>query len=245
MTNQLKTCLVIPCYNEASRLPITAFQEFMQERPSVGLCFVNDGSSDNTVQVLQELVQNHPQAKVLDLTINGGKAEAVRQGMLSLANEDWDYVGFWDADLATPLSEIENFLPVLAEKSYDSVMGSRIQRLGSQIHRKRFRHILGRVFATIASLTLKLAVYDTQCGSKFYRGNLIGELFAQNFLSHWLFDVELLFRLKNLNQGKPLEETLFELPLSFWKDIHGSRLKITDFLIAPWELWKISRHYGH
>ena len=114
MTNQLKICLVIPCYNEAQRLPITQFQQFMQQNPQIGLCFVNDGSSDKTQEVLQKLIEEFPQARVLELAKNGGKAEAVRQGMLFLAPEDWDYVGFWDADLATPLSEIQSFLPVLS-----------------------------------------------------------------------------------------------------------------------------------
>ena len=124
------------------------------------------------------------------------------------------------------------------------VLGSRIKRLGASIDRKAKRHYLGRVFATFASLTLRLPVYDTQCGAKLVQAALVPQLFDQPFLSRWIFDVELLARLRNLVGVQKLLDATIEAPLDKWEDIGGSKLRFSYMMRAPLELWKIARRYN-
>ena len=84
-------------------------------------------------------------------------------------------------------------------------------------------HYLGRVFATFASITIGLPVYDTQCGFKVFNHQLAYEIFSKNFISKWIFDVELFLRAKS-------KDTFFkEIPLKYWVDISGSKLKKQTF----------------
>jgi len=236
--------LVVPCYNEASRLDLAAFRGFEMAPRRVAFCFVNDGSRDRTLEVLQGLCRELPgRAAVLDLAGNSGKAEAVRQGMLAALGWGAKAVGFWDADLATPLAELKHFCDVLDERpEVEVVIGSRVRLLGRRIERSALRHYLGRVFATGASLTLGLPVYDTQCGAKLLRATpLARELFTTPFLTRWVFDVELLARYRRLVSEKtpPLERRLYELPLVQWTDVAGSKVRPWDFVRSGLELARI------
>jgi dolichyl-phosphate beta-glucosyltransferase len=240
--------LVVPCYNEAARLDLAAFRGYETARRRIGFCFVNDGSHDRTLEVLQGLVREMPgRAVVLDLPRNGGKAEAVRQGMLAALGWGASAVGFWDADLASPLAELARFCDVLDERpQVELVIGSRVRLLGRRIERSAVRHYLGRIFATGASLTLGLPVYDTQCGAKLLRATpLTRELFATPFLTRWVFDVELLARYRRLvsEQPPPLEQRLYELPLAQWTDVAGSKVRPWDFVRSGLELVRIWRAY--
>ncbi|WP_372656152.1 dolichyl-phosphate beta-glucosyltransferase [Halobacteriovorax sp.] len=238
----MSICLIIPCFNEESRLDIHSFKEHAKNNSNHHFLFVNDGSSDGTLKILEEISRDSSNIDYLDLKDNGGKAEAVRLGFLhSLKLGTFSEVGFWDADLATPLSELPYFEQVLNEKKYDIIMGSRVLRLGGHIDRKWYRHVLGRLFATVASITLKLPVYDTQCGAKFFKTDLVEKLFSEKFVSYWIFDVELLFRYCKIE--KQASEKIYELPLNHWIDVEGSKLCTFDFLKAPLELRKIYKKY--
>src|SRR5438552_15827250 len=119
--------VVIPCYNEAQRLPTVKFQDFVRNEPSVKFIFVNDGSTDATQRVLEALRDFAPERfQICDLSKNVGKAEAVRKGVLLAFQSSPDYVGYWDADLATPLETITSFSDLLELKSdLEMVLGSR------------------------------------------------------------------------------------------------------------------------
>ncbi|NID11769.1 dolichyl-phosphate beta-glucosyltransferase [Fibrivirga algicola] len=240
-------CIIIPCYNEADRLPGSAFLAYQQAHPDVSFCFVNDGSRDQTAEVLATLQRQNPaQIDVLNLAQNQGKAGAVRAGMLHSVQKGHDYLGYFDADLATPLAAI-NDLRLVLDNHPDCVfvMGSRIKHLGVNIQRNAFRHYVGRIIATIISLILKLPVYDTQCGAKLLRREVIGTIFRDPFISPWLFDVELLARLVGLFGRPNLTGKLLEEPLQEWIEQADSRLSPT-YMFRMWtELYRIYRTYSH
>lgn len=235
--------LVIPCYNEAARLQLSAFAAALGEQPALSLLFVNDGSTDTTAALLNAWCAERPKASVLHHEVNKGKAEAVRSGVLQALETAPDVIGFWDADLATPLSELPRFLDVLDEDpTIDLVMGLRLKRLGATVQRGHVRHYLGRLAATAASWVLGLPVYDTQCGAKVFRvTERLRPLFAAPFHSAWLFDVELLARWL---QSRPTPKTrLYELPLQRWVNAPDTRITLRAALRAPLNLWTIWRVY--
>jgi dolichyl-phosphate beta-glucosyltransferase len=244
-----RTIIVVPCFNEAERLRVNCFQNFAAANRSVRFLFVNDGSTDGTGQLLDSIRLVAPVSfGVLHLTRNSGKAEAVRAGVLAALDEGCDYVGYWDADLATPIRAISSFLAVLEEKpEIELVLGSRVRLLGRRIERRTARHYLGRVFATAASLSLDLAIYDTQCGAKLFRSSpALGDAFSLRFHSRWVFDVELLARLIVSNRSGTfprLERSVYELPLVEWEDVEGSKIRPRDFVRAAMDLLLIHRRY--
>jgi len=247
----LQTTIVIPCYNEAERLASETFRRFAADHPAVRFLFVNDGSRDQTLQLLNALHEADAEHfSVLDLPQNRGKAEAVRNGMLRALSDGSRYAGFWDADLATPLEEIPRFVDILERGGRDICFGSRVRLLGRAIERHRVRHYLGRLFATAASYVLDLPVYDTQCGAKLFRAcEQTRALFAEPFCVNWTFDVEIIARLQSLTAHGPAGldagDRIYELPLNQWRDVAGSKVRPTDFVRGFVELLRIFHKYGH
>ncbi len=240
-----RTCIVVPCYNEEERLDIPAFEQYVADTIDVCFVLVDDGSKDSTLSIIQGLAAKHPdRIRALDVAPNQGKAEAVRRGMLlAMEGQRFDYAGFWDADLATPLDVIEVFANVLNRlPRVDIVLGARVALLGRQIERKASRHYLGRMFATAASIVLSLPVYDTQCGAKLFRVNDHARtLFATPFGSRWIFDVELIARYCRERSGLV---GIYELPLDRWSDVGESKVRPVDFLRAVGEMGLIFRTYS-
>lgn len=238
--------VIVPCYNEARRLDVGAFRTFIEREPEIEFLFVDDGSTDDTRQVLASLCAQAPdRLSHMALDRNAGKAEAVRRGILEAIDRGAAIVAFWDADLATPLDALPQFLGVLESRpELHIVMGSRVQLLGRNIDRRLSRHYLGRAFATTVSLMLGLRVYDTQCGAKMFRVTPeLGAVFADPFLSRWIFDVEILARLiaarRHGGAATALERCIYELPLTEWRDVRGSKVRAGDFLGAAPELMRI------
>lgn len=244
----LKATLVIPCYNEAQRLPQQSFLDFVEKYDFFNFLFVDDGSHDATSEVLKGLASKKPNRfRVLILEKNGGKAEAVRRGILEALKEEAAWLGFWDADLATPLEVLPEFM-ALAElfPPLEIIMGSRVKLLGHDIQRSPLRHYLGRIFATAASMVLDLAVYDTQCGAKMFKVTpQLKDIFFQPFGSRWIFDVEILARFKKIRRlsHHEAEAYIYEMPLPTWKDVAGSKVKPSDFFKAFGELVRIYWNY--
>ena len=242
--------LVVPCYNEAGRLHAPAFVEFVAGHPSVRLLFVDDGSTDGTMALIERMAQEAP-GRVLAMRLekNQGKAEAVRRGLLEAMAGSPALVGFWDADLATPLSTVDDFLNVAAKRrQVDLFLGSRVLLMGRDIRRKASRHYIGRVFATFTSLALDLPVYDTQCGAKVFRANdALRSVLESPFRSRWIFDVELLARYLSIpveDGGAPRQSRIYELAVPVWHNVPGSKLKAWDFIRSIGELavvWRTRR----
>jgi glycosyltransferase involved in cell wall biosynthesis len=243
----MKTTIVIPCYNEEKRLDVTRLEEFARGGQA-SLLFVNDGSTDGTLKLLQELAAKTAAISVIDLAANSGKAEAVRQGINHAAGEEEAvFVGFWDADLATPLAELPRFIRRMTDDpALELVTGARVKLLGRNIRRRVGRHYIGRLAATAISGVLQLPVYDTQCGAKLFRvDERLREVFAEPFLSRWIFDVEIIARYQQryAAEGKSFAGAMYELPLDSWEDVDGSKVRGKDFIRAGSDLWKIYRRY--
>jgi dolichyl-phosphate beta-glucosyltransferase len=227
--------VVVPCYNEASRLDETSFLE-LARCGRVKLLFVDDGSTDQTAEVLRRLTKEADALDVLSLPTNVGKAEAVRAGMRCAMDSGATVVGYCDADLSTPPRELVRLLDRLeSDRRLVAVFGSRVARLGSRIERTAFRHYAGRLYATLASAALGMTVYDTQCGAKVFRATpaLVAALDVP-FSSPWGFDVVLCHRLRAGTEscaGLP-DEAFLEEPLEQWHDVRGSKLNLSGTLRA-------------
>jgi dolichyl-phosphate beta-glucosyltransferase len=238
------TAVAIPCYNEERRLAPEAFLEAIRADPDLAFVFVDDGSTDGTLGLLRDLVGQVPdRMEVLELERNSGKAEAVRQGISRGFSRGPRLVGYWDADRATPLSYIRRFAERFDDPKVEMVLGSRVRLLGRRVQRSMTRHYVGRGFATIAGLALKLPVYDTQCGAKLFRADAIfRDLFARPFELDWCFDVEIFARLLEFEQAGRLEieKQCVEYPLEEWADAAGSKLTVRQFPNVLREILKLS-----
>jgi glycosyltransferase involved in cell wall biosynthesis len=241
--------IIIPCYNESQRLPADDFKAFARNHSGQKFLFVNDGSTDDTLTILKDLRDFAPeQFAICDLPSNVGKGEAVRTGILRGYDSAPDYMGYWDADLATPLEVILTFCELLDSRpEIEMVFGARVRLLGRDIERRALRHYPGRIFATAASLVLGLTIYDTQCGAKLFRASSnLRPLFQEPFLSRWLFDIEIVARLIQARRGTELPQpknVIYEFPLQIWHDVPDSKVKAWDFGKAFVGLGRIYWYY--
>ena len=228
------TAVVVPCYNERDRLDASRFVGYLDRDGRTDLIFVDDGSIDGTASVLLALRKARPgRVECLRLERNRGKAEAVRRGVLHAAERGYGVIGYLDADLSAPPEAVAVLRERLEARGMTIVLGSRVMLLGRSIRRNPFRHYVGRVFATMASIVLRERVYDTQCGAKIFRNTpMLHRVFSAPFHGRWTFDVELLARARIYGRarlGMALEEFAMEWPLEAWHDVGGSRLKPLDF----------------
>lgn len=223
----MTTQVVVPCFNEAERLDLSTFEALIQHVDRI--VFVDDGSTDATAVVIGEFVASRDGAvDLIRLEKNVGKAEAVRVGLLDAIERGATVVGYLDADLATPTSEMVRLIQVAHDEPHrTAVLGSRVALLGHSVQRRPTRHYLGRLYATAASLALGVAVYDTQCGAKVFRvGQPLQLALADPFHDQWSFDVELLGRL--LSRPGQAADPIIEVPLYRWHDVGGSSVSVTS-----------------
>ena len=240
-----RIAVVIPCFNEAKRLDLPRFRAFLERESSVELLFVDDGSTDATREVLARLCAQLPRCAVLSLGRNAGKGEAVRRGIQQALASAPDMVGYWDADLAIAPDAIHDFARVLRQRpQLHAVIGSRVQLMGRVIRRSQLRHYLGRAFATAASLVIGMPVYDTQCGAKLFRvTDAVRAVFRDRFVSRWIFDVEVLARLARETGTSGWSVPVYEFPLEHWENVPGSKVGVSSYLNAGFELLEIWQLY--
>jgi glycosyltransferase involved in cell wall biosynthesis len=224
--------VVVPCFDEAERIDDEAFAQLT--RAVDRLVLVDDGSSDATPERLEAIAEcaPHNSVDVLRLPQNRGKAEAVRAGLLQAVRGGATVTGYFDADFATPVSELQRLASVMADDpNRQAVLASRVAMMGHSIQRSPLRHYLGRLYATAASLTLGVAIYDTQCGAKLFRVTpTLEAAIGHPFPDRWSFDVELLARLLYPSDGlTPVgADQVVEVPLREWRDVGGSKLHATS-----------------
>jgi CheY-like chemotaxis protein/glycosyltransferase involved in cell wall biosynthesis len=242
-----KRCVgvVIPCYNEEKRLLNNKFTKFIIKNSGYHLCFVNDGSTDKTLEALNKLRKGREDfITVYDCKKNGGKAEAVRLGILHMAKQDdLDYIGFLDADLSTNLADFEDLVSTLEKSNFKIVSGSRICRIGAKIKSAGVRKIISITINFIIRKILKMEFKDTQCGAKIFRKDVIDIAFKEKFVTKWIFDVEIFKRIILHFGLKKAKKLICEKPLKRWVHVGGSKLSMKDSLKIVFQLFQIAWTY--
>lgn len=231
----MSTLLIVPCYNEAARWRPEYWRQVV--RPGdVDVLFVNDGSTDSTLAVLQQTAVEVG-ASVMDLPRNSGKAEAVRLGLLRGWDESSALIGYLDADGAFPAGEVARMvqaatpllMPATADSpaEFDAVWSARVLMAGRDIARHTSRHYLGRVITTLVAPWHGYAIYDTQSGYKLFRKDerLLACLRAP-FQTRWFPDIELLQRWQHAH-GEPMR--IWEDPVTGWHDVAGSKMTSSQY----------------
>lgn len=232
MPRHPKLSVVIPAYNEAARLGRTLPQivnYFTNQKYSKEIIIVDDGSTDSTANIVNRQSQKTSFLKLISLDANMGKGGAVRQGVLASIGE---WVLFMDADLSTPISELDKFWTYT--KDYDIIIGSR-KMTGATITRRQnpLRENLGKVFTLLTNVLATKNISDITCGFKLFRGSVSRKLFKKGLLNDWSFDAEILYLAQKHHH--PIKE----VPVS-WKNDPRSKVSLaSDALNALIGLFKI------
>jgi glycosyltransferase involved in cell wall biosynthesis len=231
--------MIVPCFNEEKRLDVIYWNK-LAEIANTNWVFVNDGSTDSTKNVLNQINNS----TIVDLPKNMGKAEAIRKGIsetFKKNSRETFWVGYLDADSAFDIEDITNVINIayLKDSSYDSYWGSRVALAGRNITRNKLRHILSRILITIFGYRMGSLPYDPQTGFKVFKFNKEQMIiFERNFETKWFVDLEILLRFKEL-QKKIMR--IWEEPVNTWKDIEGSKIRGFELITVFRDLIKILR----
>ena len=223
--------IVVPAYNEQTRLPATIRR--ILEYLSVSewlfheLVIVVDGSTDGTVEVASEFARDNPNVRVLRNPGNRGKGYSVRHGMME-ARGEWRL--FTDADLSSPIEEIEKLWAAMERDGSEVAIGSRaLDRSLIGVHQPGMRESAGRIFNAVMRAVVGLSIADTQCGFKLFQGSASREIFSRQKLERFGFDVEILFIAKKCGYR------ISEVPVR-WNHVDGSKVGMMTGLHAFTEL---------
>lgn len=230
--------MIVPCFNEAGRLNVPQWQSLIERFNKCHWFFVNDGSTDETSVILNELTGENVHR--INLLSNLGKGNAIRAGFSDAINSspslrdapiDFSVIGYIDSDGAFDTTDLE-FIFAEAENRLEKVptckiiIGSRVKLAGRQIQRNRWRHYTGRLISTIICLGWNNAPYDTQSGFKIFRvDSAFRKVVQEPFRTSWFFDIELILRLEALDSLG-----IWEVPLLKWDEIGQSSIKFSRYL---------------
>ncbi len=223
--------IIIPAYNEETRLPATLEQifTFLQSQPYISeVLVIENGSRDRTLQVAQAYAQTQPTLKVIH-NPERGKGLAVRRGMLEARGE---YRFMCDADLSMPASEINRFFPPLLENASVAI-ASREVAGAVRYNEPAYRHFIGRGYNLLIRWLALPNLQDTQCGFKCFRGEAAEQLFAKQTLTGWSFDVEILFIARRLGHK------IVEVPIPWYYNAESKINVFKDSLRMGMDLLKI------
>ena len=238
-SSEVVLSVVIPAFNESSRLPATlqAVVTLLQSRSETfEVLVVDDGSTDDTAELVQRVCREAPEVRLLRLPANLGKGAAVRNGMLNARGE---YILFTDADLSAPIAEAERLLEPL-KNGYDVALGSRGLRPEWISQRQsRIRGAAGRLFNLWTRSIAGLDFQDTQCGFKAFRRQAAETVFTRQRISGFGFDVEVLYLARKFGYR------VLEVPVH-WAHSEGSTVHMLrdsvrmflDLLRIRWNNWR-------
>ncbi|MBI3665140.1 MAG: glycosyltransferase family 2 protein [Acidobacteria bacterium] len=230
--------VIIPAYNEESRLPTTLPRvlEYLDASTARSeILVVNDGSRDRTAELAREFARaaSGPRVsiRVLENPGNRGKGYSVRHGMLE-AQQEWAL--FTDADLSSPIEECERLFAAAAPDRYDVAIGSRaLDRSLIGVHQSAFRENAGRIFNLLMRAVTGLDLADTQCGFKLFRRPAARNIFRRQRLERFGFDVEVLYLARRLGYR------ITEVPVR-WNHAPGTKVSLLgDSLEMFLDLWRV------
>lgn len=229
----MRLSVVIPAYNEAERIPSTlkAVDEYLGRQPyEYEILVVNDGSKDNTADVVRQMASSIKNLRLVDRKENRGKGYSVKQGMLAVAG---DFRLFMDADNSTSVDQVEKMWPEL-EKGFEVVIGSRdIKGAELPVPQSWLRRRLGDIFNLIVQTISGLwGMWDTQCGFKGFTGKAAQELFSRATIERWAFDVEILVL------AKKRKYRIQEVPVR-WINDPNSRVKLSGMIKMLFEVLRV------
>jgi dolichyl-phosphate beta-glucosyltransferase len=211
--------IIIPAYNEETRLPATlqTVTNYLAQRDFsfLEILVVDDGSRDGTAAVAERF----PGVRVLKNPGNRGKGYAVRHGMLEARGE---WLLFSDADLSTPIEELEKLCAAVDRESAAIAIGSRaLDRSLIGVHQSVFRERAGQVFNFAMRAALGLDLHDTQCGFKLYHRDAARAIFRRQLLERFGFDAEVLFIARKLGYK------MLEIPVR-WNNVEGTKVSMLN-----------------
>jgi dolichyl-phosphate beta-glucosyltransferase len=229
--------IVIPAYNEEKRLPSTLGRvvEYLKTGgfEFAEILVVDDGSKDATVALIEEFASRHKSVTLLQNPGNRGKGYSVRHGMLK-AEGDW--VLFSDADLSSPIEELEKLLTAVERTGAPIAIGSRaLDRSLIGVHQPALREYAGRFFNLVMRVTTGLKFHDTQCGFKLFRKDAARAIFSRQKLERFGFDVEVLYI------GEMFGYRAVEVPVR-WNDVAGSKVGTFQGLDGFVDLLRVRRN---
>lgn len=225
-----RIAVIVPCFNEELRFPIQYWKEIVRTENEIRYLFVDDGSSDRTFEILQEVCAGTP-SLVLKSAKNSGKGNAIRKGFLDTLEKypATEVFGYLDSDGAFSIKDIFRLVDIAIQRTnslvaqpIDAVISSRVSLSGREINRKLSRHYLGRLIATLLTRKWSDSPYDTQSGYKlFLNSESFRDAIKSDFSTRWFVDIELLTRIGINNKGIL---NIWEEPLLYWNDVAGSKL---------------------
>lgn len=224
--------LIIPAYNEEKRICASidkAIEYLCKQNYTWNIFVVDDGSQDNTIKVLEPYSDK---VKVLAQARNMGKGAAVRRGML---DSDGEIRVFTDADLSTPIYELEKLLSKLKSDTEICIGSRALDRSLVKEHQPFYREWMGKVFNSIVQLVVFKGITDTQCGFKGFTASSAEKIFRQSKIDGFSFDVEILY-LANIN-GYKIEQ----VPVEWFNDDRSKVNPIVDSFNMFVELFRIRR----
>jgi dolichyl-phosphate beta-glucosyltransferase len=225
--------IVVPAYNESARLGASLEKilgYIAEQKWSAEVLVVNDGSSDDTAEIVRRLALKNPAFRLVENPGNRGKGYSVRNGMLQARGR---VLVFSDADLSSPIEELPKLLKVLDDGA-DIAIGSRWLQAELQTQRQPLhRQLFGRVFNLLLRITLGLRFKDTQCGFKAFRQGAAQKIFPLQRIERWGFDPEILFLARKFGFS------VQEVPVA-WAHSGGTRIHpLTDGSRMFWEMLRI------
>lgn len=238
--------MVIPCHNNATRLRSSDFIQFVNDTTEYHLCFVNDGSTDNTLESLKELRKGREShVSIYDSTKHGGKAEAIRLGMLQLYEEtEVDYMGYLDCDLSISHQDFNSLVTTIENSDFKMVSGSRSKCIGVKFIQGSARKILGTTLSLVIRKIIAMNFKGALCGAKIFSKDVIPLLFGKKFITQWLFDLEILMRMRMHFGAKKAVALMYEKPLEQWGYAEKSSLSMKDSLQVVGQLAQIKKVYS-